>query len=141
MLANLTIEECEMKHLLAATAVIEVGAGLALLAAPAVVVQLLLGADISGEAIPLGRLAGVALLALGIACWLAYGDAEGRAARGLIVGMLVYNFGAAGILAVAGSQSQTNGIALWPAVVVHAVMGIWCVLLLARKSAQPAEIL
>jgi len=130
-----------MKHLLAVTSLIEVGAGLALLAAPAVVVLLLLGSHLGGEAMPLGRLTGVALLALGIACWFARGNAGSRAARALVVGMLVYNFGAAGILAVAGSQSQTNGIALWPAVVVHAVMGIWCVLLLARKSAQPAEIL
>ena len=123
-----------MKLLLAATSAIEVGAGLALLAAPTVVVQLLLGADIAGAAVPLGRLAGVALLALGVACWLARGDAEGRAARALVVGMIVYNFGAVGVLGTAGSRLHTAGIALWLAVMLHAVMGIWCTSQLVRKS-------
>jgi hypothetical protein len=123
-----------MKQLLTVTAVIEVGAGLAMLVAPTVVVQLLLGPNISGEAISLGRLAGVALLALGIACWVARGDAESRAARGLVIGMLVYNIGAVGVFGAAGSQPHTVGIALWPVVILHAVMAIWCISLLLRKS-------
>ena len=55
-----------MKRLLRLTAVIEVPTGLALMAVPAVVVQLLLGSplDTSG-ATTLGRVARVALLALG----------------------------------------------------------------------------
>ena len=130
-----------MKHLLTVTALVEMGAGLALFAAPVIVVHLLLGADLSAEALPLGRLAGVALFALGIACWFARGNAHSRAARGLVVGMLFYNFGAVGVLGTAGSQLQTAGMALWLAVVLHAVMGIWCVMLLVRKSAQPVEIL
>jgi hypothetical protein len=104
-----------------------------MLVAPTVVIQLLLGANISGEAIPWGRLAGVALLALGIACWLARGDAESPAARGLVTGMLAYNSGAVGVFGTAGSQSHTVGIALWPVVILHAVMAIWCVSILFRK--------
>jgi hypothetical protein len=123
-----------MKQLLAVTALIELGTGLAILVVPAVVVQLLLGAGISGAAIPLWRLTGVALLALGIACWLARGDTESRAARGLVAAILVYNFGAVGVLAAAINQSHTVGIALWPVVILHAVMAIWCVSLLFRKS-------
>ena len=122
-----------MKQLLAVTAVIEIGAGLAMLVAPTVVAQLLLGAGISGETIPIGRLAGVALLALGIACWLARGDTESRAARGLVVGMLVYNIGAAGIFGAAGNQAHTLGIALWPVVILHTFMAVWCASLLMKK--------
>ena len=58
-----------MKRLLAFTALIEAAAGLALMAAPAVAVRLLLGGKISGASIPLGRVAGLSLLSLGIACW------------------------------------------------------------------------
>jgi hypothetical protein len=76
------------------------------------------------------------LLALGIACWLARGDAAGRAVRGLVVGMLVYNFGAVGVLGAAGSQLQAAAIVLWLAVILHALMGIWCASLLVSKSAQ-----
>ena len=41
-----------MKHLLTVTTVIEAGVGLALLVAPSVVIQLLLGAEISGAPSP-----------------------------------------------------------------------------------------
>jgi hypothetical protein len=124
-----------MKNFLTATAVIEVGAGLALLIAPAFAVQLLLGAGISGAGISLGRVAGAALLALGVACWLARSDALGSASRGLVTAMLVYNFGAVSVLGAAGIQSQTAGVVLWLAVVLHAALGIWCIALLSKKAA------
>src|SRR5277367_2895852 len=103
-----------MKLLHTVTAMIEAGAGLALLVVPAYVVKLLLGEEISGAAIPLGRLAGAALLALGVACWLAHGDTQSRAARGLVAAMVLYNFAATTLLAFA-SIGGLAGIALWPA--------------------------
>ena len=117
----------KIKNLHIVSAVIETGAGVALLVVPALAVRLLLGAEITGAAIPLGRLAGVALLALAVACWLARGDTKSRTASGLAGAMLVYNIGAVVILGLAGIQSQTSGIALWPAVILHAVMAAWCV--------------
>jgi hypothetical protein len=116
-----------MKHLLSLTAVIEAATGLALLVVPVIVVKLLLGEEISDAAIPLGRVAGVALFALGVACWLAESDTKSHAASGLIIAMLMYNIGVAVILAAAGVQSHLVGIALWPAVMLHAAMGVWCV--------------
>ena len=60
-----------MKHLHLVTAGIEAGAGVALIGFPSVVVKLLLGVPLDAPAaVALGRLAGVALLALGIACWI-----------------------------------------------------------------------
>ena len=123
-----------MKPLLTLTAIIEAPTGLALIAAPAFVVQLLLGAEISGAAIPLGRVAGAALFALGVACWLARYDVQSCAARGLVTAMVLYNLGAVVILGAAGIRSQPVGIALWPAVVVHAAMTVWCVACLRRSS-------
>jgi hypothetical protein len=117
-----------MNRLLALTALIEAATGLALLVVPVVVVKLLLGAEISGAAIPLGRVAGVALLALGVACWLADGDTKSRAGKGLVVAMLVYNVGAVVVLGAAGVESPTVGIALWPAVILHAGMAVWCMI-------------
>jgi len=126
-----------MNRLLSLTAIIELGAGLALLAVPAVVVRLLLGGEISGAGIPLGRVAGTALLALGVACWLVRGDAPGRAAKGLVAAMWVYNLGAVIVLGAAGLQLQPVGVALWPAVILHAAMAVWCFECLRRKL--PAE--
>ena len=122
-----------MSRLLKLTALIEAATGLGLIAVPAIVVRLLLGAEISGASIPLGRVAGVALLALGVACWLASYDEQSCAARGLVRAMALYNIGAALILALAGIGSGFVGIVLWPAVILHAVMALWCVACLRRS--------
>jgi len=121
-----------MKRFLTLTAILEGATGLALIAVPVMVVQLLLGAEISGASIPLGRVAGAALLALGIACWLARDDTQSRAARGLFVAMLIYNIAATAVLAFAGIGLELHGVVLWPAVVLHAAMGAWCVACLRR---------
>ena len=122
-----------MKRFLILTAIIEAATGLALIAMPAIVVRLLLGAEISGASIPLGRVAGAALLALGVACWLARDDTQSRAARGLVVAMLIYNIVATAVLAFAGIGLALHGVVLWPAVVLHAAMGAWCVACLRRS--------
>lgn len=96
-----------------ATAVIEAGAGLALGCLPSAVVALLLGSGLdSPVTVVLGRLTGAALLALGVACWLARGDAQSRAARGLIAAMAVYNLGAVALFAFASFGLGLHGIAL-----------------------------
>ena len=130
-----------MKTLHTVTAVIEVGAGLALGCFPSAVVVLLLGSGLdTPAALILGRLAGAALFALGVACWLARGDAESRAARGLIAAMVVYNFAAVVLFAFAGLGLGLHGIALWPAIVLHAGMTGWCLACLrCQPPARPVE--
>ena len=116
-----------MKNLYTVTALIELGAGLALLCFPSATVELLVGAPLEGApALTVARVGGAGLLALGVACWLARGDTESGAARGLIVAMLVYNVAAVVVLAFAGIGFGLYGVALWPAVVLHAVMTVWC---------------
>jgi hypothetical protein len=54
--------------------------------------MLLLGSSLDTPAgLALGRIIGAALLALGVACWLARYDAESRPTAGLIVAVLLYN--------------------------------------------------
>ena len=118
-----------------ATAVIEAGAGVALLCLPSAAVALLLGAPLETSAgLTVARVGGAALLTLGAALWLARGDTQSRAARGLVAAMVLYNLGAAIILGAAGVRSQPVGIALWPAVVLHAGMTIWCIMSLRYLS-------
>ena len=57
-----------MKRLLTLAAVAEATTGLALLVVPALVGRLLLGAELTGVSIPVARVAGIALIALGVAC-------------------------------------------------------------------------
>jgi hypothetical protein len=92
-----------MKKVLTVAAVAEAATGVALIAVPVIVVRLLLGAEISGASIPLGRVAGAALLALGVACWLARDDTQSRTARGLVAAMLMYNIAATAVLALPAS--------------------------------------
>jgi hypothetical protein len=58
-----------MKRVLISAAIAEAVTGLALLIVPSLVGQLLLGEELTGVAIPVARVAGIALIALGIACW------------------------------------------------------------------------
>jgi hypothetical protein len=128
-----------MSGLLSLTAIIEAATGLALLIAPSLVVRLMLGSPLeSYAAVTLGHIAGAALLALSVAAWLARGDEQGRAARGLVTAIMIYNLGVAVILGTAGIQTQLVGIALWPAVVLHAAMAAWCIMSLLKKG--PLEI-
>jgi len=118
-----------------ATAVIEAGAGLALLCSPSATVALLLGAPLEALAgLTVARVGGIALLTLGLACWLARGDTESRAAKGLVAAMVLYNLGVAIILGAAAIGPQPVGIVLWPAVVLHAAMIIWCIMSLRNLS-------
>lgn len=126
-----------MKNLLIVTAVIEGLTGFLLAAVPSVVTKLLLDTSLDGS-VPLtvARLTGLALLTLAVACWLARLDGGTRAANGLVAAMVLYNIGATGLLVYASIGLRLSGIGLWPAVLLHAVMGAWCVMRLLKGSAQ-----
>ena len=123
-----------MKRLLIVTAMIEVGAGVALLCCPSAAVTLLLGSPLdTPAAVALGRVTGAALLALGVACRLAQYDAQSRAARGLVGGLLFYNAIVVAVLAYAGTALGLSSGGLWPAAAIHAAMTVWCVASLLRS--------
>lgn len=130
-----------LNSFLVVTALIELGAGLALLAAPSFAASVLVGAPLeSPVSLVIARITGAALLSLGIACWLARDDAGGRTVRGLVVAMLVYNLGAAAVLSHARLGFGLNGIGLWPVVLLHVALSIWGVMCLQGRgaSAPPA---
>ena len=123
-----------IKPLFMVTAVFEVSTGLALLVSPALVASILIGApfDMPADSV-VGRVAGAALLALGFACWRARDDGLSSSAIGLVSGMLLYNAFTVLVLAEAGLVLHLFGIGLWPAVVLHAVMAIWCLAVVLVK--------
>jgi hypothetical protein len=110
----------DRRRVLAVAAALEMGAGLALALAPAPVVSLLFGAELPVMAWPLGRLAGIALLSFGLACWPARPPAEDRST---LRAMLVYNSLVALYLGVLGSVAG-GGPLLWPAAVFHALVAV-----------------
>jgi hypothetical protein len=114
-------------RLLTVTAVIEVGTGMAMAIAPSWPVSLLIGSALdTPAALTVGRVAGTSLLSLGVACWMAREDEQSRATRGLIAAMLIYDAGVVALLAHAGLVLGLSGPGLWPAILLHAVMAVWC---------------
>ena len=99
------------KKVLVFTAV-EVAAGLALLVVPSLFGQLLLGEQLTGVAMPVARVAGIALISLGIACW------PGPP----LAGILIYSAAITLYLAYLGFAGGQAGVFLWPAVALHAVL-------------------
>jgi hypothetical protein len=108
----------------AATA--ELATGLALLAAPSVVSELLLGKVLTGTALPVARVAGIALTGLALTCW------PGPP----WLGMLIYSVTIALYLAFLGFTGGASGALLWPAVILHLVLAV-----LLRPGARSATVI
>src|SRR5688572_16891187 len=103
-----------------AGAVLEIATGLALVAAPSVVLDALTGSS-TADASVVGRVLGGALLALGIGGGLM--DPRGPE-RGIRVAFFAYNASTAATLALAGVTGSANGVLLWPASALHALIAV-----------------
>ncbi len=126
-----------MKRLLLATAVIEAGAGLALLGMPSRFARLLFAAPLEGAVVlTIARIGGMGLLTLAVAAWFASYDSHSCAARGLVSAVVLYNLGAAIILGVTGVKPDIGGVLLWPIIILHAGMAIWCAAQLLVNPSQ-----
>jgi hypothetical protein len=103
-----------MNNVLVLAAVGEVATGVALLLVPSLVGQLLLGAALTGVAMTVARVTGIALIALGVACW------PGTP----LVGMLTYSAAVTLYLAYVGFTGGVIGMLLWPTVFVHGIVTV-----------------
>lgn len=96
---------------------------MALIVVPSLVSRLLLGTELSGAAVAVGRVAGISLLSLGLACWpgkeTTLAAQYGMATYGLLVTLYLVHLGV---------RCEWVGPLLWPAVALHALL----TLLLAR---------
>jgi hypothetical protein len=101
-----------MKKVLVLAAVSEAATGAALLLVPSLVGQVLFGQELTGMAVIVARVTGIALVALGVACW------PGTP----LVGMLTYSAAVTLYLAYVGLAGGSTGILLWPAVVLHVIL-------------------
>ena len=105
-----------MNRPLAFAAAAEALTGAALMSAPSIVGRLLLGTELSGIAAAVARVAGIALVALGVACWPGGAKSQG------LCGMLTYSLLAAFYLVYLGLVGEWVGSLLWPAAAIHAAL-------------------
>ena len=120
-----------MKSLLTVTALIEGLTGLALAIIPSLFVTILLGTSLTDiSAILIARLAGAALITIAIACGLSRSNSQ---ATNMIKAMLVYNILAILLLLYAVLVEHISGPALWPAVLIHFGLLIWCLSSLRQR--------
>lgn len=116
------------RRLFITTAVGEGVTGALLLLIPSVVLRLLFGMESAGdETTIVARLAGAALLTIGLMCW-ANRSEQGSSRDGLLLAILIYDIAAGAILIYAGVALRRVGLALWPAVILHAALAVWCIM-------------
>jgi hypothetical protein len=101
-----------MNKVLILAAVGEAATGVAFLIVPSLVGRLLFGEELAGVAVPLARVIGITLVALGVACW------PGPP----LLGMLTYGALVTPYLAWVGFAGGSTGMLLWPAVVLHVIL-------------------
>ena len=122
--------------LMTVTALVETGTGLLLLVWPALVLALLFGwRQVAPETLLIGRVAGAAVISIGVASWPARRDTGSPAQLGVLAGLLTYNVVVTLVLVFAGAVLRMIGIVLWPAVVYHAALAAWCLACLQRRQA------
>jgi hypothetical protein len=108
------------RSVLGVAAAVEAVTGLTLIVVPQVVARLLFGVEVTGVAVVIGRVAGIALLSLGLGCWLGRNEADGASAA--LSAMLTHDFLVTLYLAFVGLGTEFVGPLLWPAVAAHAVL-------------------
>jgi hypothetical protein len=113
-----------MKQVLGLAAVLEAATGLVLIIHPGLIAQGLFGDGVAGAGMALSRVAGFALLALGVACWP--GRESGSGSARSIGALLTYSLLVTLYLISLGVSGHLAGMLLWPAVAVHVV---WMLLL------------
>ncbi len=120
------------QRVLALSCGLEALTGLGMLVAPAVVVKLIFGTGVEGSATIIGKIAGLALLSLAIACW-----PSGATGRGACFALLFYNLLVGLLLAVTAATATTAGLLLWLVVVSHLTLAA-LIALTGRGSAPLA---
>jgi hypothetical protein len=121
-----------MKSILTATAILEGLTGLALLVVPSFVVTTLFGNSMIGAiGLLLARLAGAVLVALATACWFLRKELQ---ASIMVKLMASYNIFSIILLVYASMVDKLYGFGLWPTVIIHAGLLLWCIASLLKRA-------
>jgi hypothetical protein len=116
------------------TAIVEGFAGLMLEVQPSQVTMVIFGTSLSTPVeFAYARAFGVTLLALAVACWLTRKDQLSHTVRGIVGGLVVFEAGIVLVLGYAGIVSGLSSIFLWPFILIHLALAVWCAICLLKK--------
>jgi hypothetical protein len=118
-----------MNRLVRVAAIGEAAFGVGLLVVPSIVGQLLLGERLTGAAVPVARVTGLALVGLGAACW------PGPAT----FGFLIYGAAVTVYLVYLGLAGAARGALLWPAAILHLVLTVLLIRLSSADRRRPSR--
>src|SRR3954452_20290105 len=113
-------QNMKVTTLLTVSLSIELATGVALIVAPSIVVYLLLNAGLVGGGVALGRICGIGLFSLAIACRPLNQGNNTQAVRALFL----YNLLAAFFLGYLRVEKELVGFLLLPAGLLHALMAL-----------------
>jgi len=112
------------RSILIFTAVAEMLTGIGLLLVPALVIKLLLGAELKDPVVfTIARVAGSAILSLAVACWFLRDTYQDPGAKALVIGMFVYNTAVFATLAYSAFTYKVTPL-LIGALIFHFLMAI-----------------
>ena len=122
----------DTRTLLKVTAIIEGTTGFILAVVPSLIVPILLKASLDDPiAVLFARLAGAALLIVAISCWVSRTSKQSAWMR---FAMLGYNIFAICLLVYAALVAGLSGPGLWPTVILHVGLLIWCLMLIVQPD-------
>ena len=107
------------RSVLGVAAAVEAVTGLVAILFPQVLIRLLFNAEVVGAGIVIGRLAGIALISLGLGCWM---GRQAASCGWALAAMLTYNALVTIYLTLVGVGAEFVGVLLWPAAALHAAL-------------------
>ena len=113
-----------LARILTIGAVLEIGTGAGLLVAPSKLAVLLLRSPLEGAGRVIGRVAGGALLALGLACWYARLEPATTAGLGVARAFFVYNLVVCITLAAQRPAIGRGGLPALSGAVLHGLLAV-----------------
>jgi hypothetical protein len=113
-----------LARLLGIAGILESVTALALIIDPRLAASILLQSSLENPGDVVGRIAGGALLSLGIACWCARKTPLAPPSLGIAWGLLAYNVVACVTLAFAGIAITSGGFLALSASVLHGLFGV-----------------
>jgi len=122
------MQQLSRQLLLAVTSLLEIATGLTLLISSSSAAAMLLGSPLDTGGIIVGRVAGAALLAIGVACGLTcLTRSSDSGPRASIAALLVYNLTVVAVLVSATFEPVPSTRGLWIASGLHSVLALWCI--------------